>query len=63
MYLLVRNFDMKGLSAARFTKIDGFRRDFDKAKMEIRFKLPGETSEKYKEASEVMRVKIQSHDF
>lgn len=36
----LRNFYIRGLSETKFTKIDGFKRDYDKAKMELRFKFP-----------------------
>lgn len=38
--MLLRNIDLHGLSELKFTKIDGFRRDYDKAKMELRFRYP-----------------------
>lgn len=36
----LRNFDLKGLSDVRFSKIEGFQRDYDKARVELRFKYP-----------------------
>lgn len=36
----LNNFQFKGLSGVRFSKVDGFRRDFEKAKIEMRFKFP-----------------------
>lgn len=38
--MLLRNIDLHGLSELTFTKIDGFRKDYDKAKMELRFRYP-----------------------
>lgn len=36
----MQNIVMRGLSDIRFSKIEGFGRDFDKAKMELRFVFP-----------------------
>lgn len=36
----LRNFYIRGLSDMKFTKIDGFKKDYDKTKTEIRFKFP-----------------------
>lgn len=36
----LRNFDFKGLSGVKFTKFVGFKKDFDKKKMEIHFIFP-----------------------
>jgi hypothetical protein len=35
-----KNVQLKGLSGVKFTKIDGFKKDYDKAKMEFRFQYP-----------------------
>lgn len=36
----LRNIKLGGLSDIKFSKIDGFRKDYDKARMELRFKYP-----------------------
>lgn len=36
----LRNFELKGLSGVKVTQINGFRKDFERAKMEIRFNYP-----------------------
>lgn len=36
----LRNIEMNGMSQMTFTKIEGFRKDFDKARIEMRFKYP-----------------------
>lgn len=36
----LKNIKLSGLSDVRFTKIDGFRQEYDKAKMELQFKFP-----------------------
>ena len=35
-----KNFDFIGLSSSKFTKIDGFKREYDKNKIELRFVPP-----------------------
>lgn len=36
----LKNFNFGGLSDIKFTKVDGFKRNFEKAKVEFRFKFP-----------------------
>lgn len=36
----LRNIEMNGMSQMKFSKIDGFRRELDKSKIEMRFKYP-----------------------
>lgn len=36
----LRNFDFKGFADVKFSKVEGFRKEFEKAKIELRFKFP-----------------------
>lgn len=38
--LNLKNIELSGMSQMVFSKMDGFRKDFDKARIEMRFKYP-----------------------
>lgn len=38
--IFLRNFDLNGLSNVKFSRIDGFPANFEKAKMEFHFNYP-----------------------
>lgn len=36
----LKNFELIGLSGVKFTSIQGFKKDYDNAKMELKFSIP-----------------------
>jgi Haemolymph juvenile hormone binding protein (JHBP) len=34
------NFNLRGMSDIKFSKVEGFQKDFEKAKIELRFQFP-----------------------
>ena len=36
----MENFEFRGMSKIKFTKVDGFRKNFEKAKIELKFNFP-----------------------